>query len=170
MNALEYVVKTHKKSSREVAEQIGVAPQTLNDWVKGRRNIPKRRLKQLSEFFSVSSELFTKKEKELTEIDKLQIYLAYLKKVNTFQFDPKIHEYPHYSHEIQIRQTNILIENQNLISDIQKLIDGGGFFEDENYSRKAVLHYNLYRKITDILLDGNNNTEIQKELMQLLNI
>lgn len=170
MSALEYIVKTHKKTSREAAEQIGVAPQTFNDWVKGRREIPKKRLKQLSKLFSVEEQLFSKQENEMTEIDKLKIYLSYLSKVNTFQYNPDVDEFPHYSHAVQIRQTNILIENHNLMSDIKKLLDGGGFFEDENYSKKAVLNYYIFRKVTDILLDGDNDSKVLNDLKELLNI
>lgn len=170
MNALEYMIKTHKKNSKEVAELIGVAPQTFNDWVRGRRKVPNKRLKQLSEIFSVNEDLILKDEVDLAEIDKLQIYLAYLKKVNTYQYDPEIHKNPHFSHAIQIRQISILIENQVLITDIQKLIEGGGIIEDENYSIKSVKNYFIFRKITDLLMDEENNAKVLTDLKQLLNI
>lgn len=170
MNVLEYVVKTFKKTSREIAEQIGVAPQTFNDWIKGRREIPHKRLNQLSELFSVDKALFLKDENDLTEIDKLNIYLAYLKEMNTYQYDPEINEFPHFTHEIQIRQTNILIENEMLLSDIRKLISGGGFFEDENYDRDAVINYYFLKNFVDVLMNKNNNAELLKELKGLLNI
>ena len=74
MIGLEFIVETFRVKYKDLAEEIDISPKTINDWIKGRRNIPEYRLKQLVDFFELDQELFTK---ELTHIEKLKIEITY---------------------------------------------------------------------------------------------
>lgn len=59
MSGLKYVrEKILHQSLRELAKQIGVSKQAVYSWESGRRNIPEKRIKQLSELSGVPEEVF----------------------------------------------------------------------------------------------------------------
>ncbi|NRU52466.1 helix-turn-helix transcriptional regulator [Clostridium beijerinckii] len=71
MIGLEYICKINDKQYNDLAEELGIAKQNINLWIKGRsRNIPKKYLPQLTELFNVPNDYF---QKELTELDKLKL-------------------------------------------------------------------------------------------------
>lgn len=70
MIGLEFICKSQHIEFKEVAERIGISPQSITDWIKGRRKIPLKRANQLSEIFNISPNLFGK---ELSEEEKMEI-------------------------------------------------------------------------------------------------
>ncbi|QMT16246.1 helix-turn-helix transcriptional regulator [Planococcus maritimus] len=79
MIGLEYIVKEFHMGYREVAKQLGVSPQTIQDWLKERRKIPEKRLEQLSFIFKLPTEYF---HKELNNTEKLAVTVSYLKSIS----------------------------------------------------------------------------------------
>ncbi|WP_186807071.1 helix-turn-helix domain-containing protein [Priestia megaterium] len=75
MIGLEHIVKEFRQEYKEVAESIGVSSQTIQDWLKQRRKIPKKRLEQLSNLFNLPEKYF---QKELNFMEKEEIALHYL--------------------------------------------------------------------------------------------
>lgn len=52
----------------DIAEVLKISPKTLNDWVKGRSKIPKKRIKEVSEFFNVPEVILQSTIPENTEV------------------------------------------------------------------------------------------------------
>ncbi|NFH45691.1 DUF262 domain-containing protein [Clostridium sporogenes] len=71
MIGLELLAKLKKIEFKDIANQLGISPQSVSDWIKGKRKVPAKRAKQLSEFFNVSEELIGK---ILTEEEKLKLH------------------------------------------------------------------------------------------------
>lgn len=76
MIGLEYILNLYNIKHIELAEKLGIKKQNINLWIKQKQNIPKKYLPQLEELFKVNSKFF---EKELTEIEKLEIQKEKLK-------------------------------------------------------------------------------------------
>lgn len=79
MIGLEHIVKEFQLEYKEVAKTIGVSSQTVQDWLKGRRKIPKQRLEQLSKYFGLPEVYF---QKELTYMEREEIALHYLESIS----------------------------------------------------------------------------------------
>jgi transcriptional regulator with XRE-family HTH domain len=73
---LEHIVKVYNGTYKELADKLGITASTVTDWISTRRPIPKNKLKALSEMFGKDEEIF---QKELNEVEKLQIELDFLK-------------------------------------------------------------------------------------------
>ncbi|TVX83304.1 helix-turn-helix domain-containing protein [Peribacillus simplex] len=75
---LERLIKTFGFSINQIAQELGIGKQTVYDWLKGKRKIPKERIEQLSkipEFDHIDKKLF---QKEIDEATELEITLAHL--------------------------------------------------------------------------------------------
>lgn len=128
MIGLEYIAKEFHLEYKEIAEKIGVSKQTIQDWLKGRRKIPKKRLEQLSSIFELPESYF---QKELDHIEQAEITMTYLKSVSD---DVKIPQYNEkreiigyytkgtYETEIQFWSDNIELEKQK--NHVRKGIEG----------------------------------------------
>lgn len=77
MIGLEYIAFRHNIKRKEIAEHIKVKPQTVSDWLMGKRKIPSERALQLSELFGVKVELLYMDEEDLSELDRASINYAY---------------------------------------------------------------------------------------------
>lgn len=64
---------------KELAEELGVSPASMNYWVKGKKKIPKERLEQLSQIFNLPSSYF---QKELNRVEIIDVELAYYDKLS----------------------------------------------------------------------------------------
>lgn len=69
-HSIKYISSTFGISLSEVARELGVTPQTINDWMNGRRNIPQKRLEQLSAYFDLPEGYF---QKELLNSERLEV-------------------------------------------------------------------------------------------------
>lgn len=59
-----------------------------------------------------------------------------------------------------------MIENKELLQEVEKLIQGGGFFEDEDYSLEPVINYQLLEGLVYVL-QKKDKTKI-KQLRNIL--
>lgn len=73
MIGLSFIAQTFRMEYKTVAESIGVMPQTVQDWLKGRRRIPAVRLRKLADLFGLPERYF---QKELTDSDKIDILIS----------------------------------------------------------------------------------------------
>lgn len=71
MIGLELIAKLKKIEFKEIANYLKVSPQSVSDWIKGKRKVPEKRAEELSIFFNVSKELIGK---ILTEEEKLKLH------------------------------------------------------------------------------------------------
>lgn len=70
MIGLQYLCDINNLTGIDLAKKLNVSKQTINDWIKKRRNIPKKHYEKLKEIFNVPEEYFGK---ELSDLDKLQL-------------------------------------------------------------------------------------------------
>jgi transcriptional regulator with XRE-family HTH domain len=77
MIGLEFIMETYNTNANRLAEDLQVSRHTIYDWLKGRRKIPAKRLKQLSEYFELPEEYF---QKELSAHEKFDVQLMKLKR------------------------------------------------------------------------------------------
>lgn len=77
MIGLEYILNLYNMQHIELADKLGIKKQNINLWIKGKQKISKKYLPVLEELFNINQEYFNK---ELTEIDKLEIQKEKLKK------------------------------------------------------------------------------------------
>lgn len=77
MIGLEYILNLYNLQHIELAEKLGIKKQNINMWLKGRQSIPKKYIPVLEELFSIDNSYF---ERELTEIDQLEIQKEKLKR------------------------------------------------------------------------------------------
>lgn len=72
MNGFKYIrTQISHLSMDKLGEKIGVSKQMIYNWESGRKNIPERRLKQLSEISGIPERYFV--IPELSDIDELEI-------------------------------------------------------------------------------------------------
>lgn len=71
MIGLEFIAKLKKIEFKEIASYLDVSPQSVSDWIKGKRRVPPKRAEQLGKFFDVDEELIGK---VLTEEEKLKLH------------------------------------------------------------------------------------------------
>lgn len=71
-NNLAYYVEKSGRSQRELADELGVASSTFNDWVKGRKYPRIDKIEQLANIFGIlKSDLIEEKTEKSTERDGL---------------------------------------------------------------------------------------------------
>jgi transcriptional regulator with XRE-family HTH domain len=71
MIGLELIVKVKNMEYKDVANFLKISPQTVSDWINGRRRVPPKRAIQLSEILGVDNDLISK---EVNKDDELKIY------------------------------------------------------------------------------------------------
>lgn len=163
MIGLEYIVKEFHLEYKALAENLGVSPQTIQDWLKGRRNIPEKRLKQLSQFFNLPRIYF---QKELTFIEKSEIRIKFLESISeestdTFDEEGEVITYHHvssYENEMKILRETIETKERHhkLKNEIERVI------------KKEFLHLNDVE--AEINSPLNTNFSDIKALLSMIDI
>lgn len=114
---LEYILALYNMPHIELAEKLGIKKQNINLWIKRKQNISKKYIPVLEEMFNLKGEYF---QKELTEIEKLEIQKEKLKK----DLNPQITS---TKEKFQIGETNSFIEvpiyNKKEMNQIEKDIE-----------------------------------------------
>lgn len=71
MNGLKYIrSEVIREKAEDLATQLRISKQTVTAWESGKKEIPHKRLKQLSELTGIPEQYFLLKE--LTEQEKLE--------------------------------------------------------------------------------------------------
>lgn len=78
MIGLEQILKINKMSISDLARELGIARGNIYNWINGKRKIPKATLEKLVKMFKLPKEFF---EKELTEVEKLEVERAMILKL-----------------------------------------------------------------------------------------
>ncbi|WP_404457754.1 helix-turn-helix domain-containing protein [Oceanobacillus kapialis] len=150
MKALGYIARFYQVTMTDIAKEMEVTPQTVNDWVKGKRNIPPKRLELLAKMFNLPSTYFSKGEQELNEVERLEIEKAKLQMENEYIF-PEGSKYPYFSKQDEINRINNKLEEKRLFQRMEKLFEGGTRLEDEDFNWKAVRNYMLLNSLVGVL-------------------
>ena len=167
MSGLSLILREFNMTSKELADALGITRQSLNDWVRGKRNIPNARLKEMVEIFNLSEGYFLKDENEYTEVERLEVKKSYLKKTNELVNDPTISPFRFWSNDNEINRICALIENKKLLLRIEALISNVGRVGDTDHSIKSVKNYHLIEKIEYVLRNEDKYVEITEDLRGL---
>lgn len=168
MIGLGYIAKEFHIEYKEIAERIGISPQTLQDWLKLRRKIPQKRLEQLSSMFGLPESYF---QKQLNSTEEAEIKIQYLKSVSEDIEIPNYTEegeivgyYIEGTYEDEIKYLNESLEQKKKQNDIRKNID--------NLFKKDVLpnidEYVRDGEIIEPLLSDSSNTETLHKIMHVM--
>ncbi|WP_404323940.1 helix-turn-helix domain-containing protein [Cytobacillus firmus] len=186
---LEKLAKTFGLSVNQIAQELGIGRQTVYDWLKGKRKIPKERIEQLSkipEFSHVNKDLF---QKEIVEADELEIELAYFQHLSAKHSEELVDEEgipftldPYYQDRVaiealkeraeEIRRTKELLQDDSYLEELNS-------FANEHYSLAlAALNGTFQQKnadkikvVTDLFRFINTNdmtNKLNKDLKELL--
>lgn len=133
------IVKIFDIPYKDLSEKMDISPKTVNDWVKGRKKIPKPRLEQLAEIFGIQDKnLF---QKELTDKERRDIQILYLQQTDTFYEveEPVFQDGKEYTATHMVSENKYIIdllEEQNevaeLFEEIHTLVDQEHYRKDEN--------------------------------------
>lgn len=145
-------------NASELARELELSRHTVHDWLKERRNIPQKRLEQLSKLFNLSEEYF---QKELLNSEKLKIQKAYLDQNATFlEYEKIIKDDEGNEHLVIIEYSPEEHESRNISGQIKiaELIEQVAYLltEGNNYS----IHKNIIGGAVD-LIKHENNSEIK---------
>ncbi|MCB2297069.1 helix-turn-helix domain-containing protein [Clostridium tagluense] len=150
MIGLEYILNLNKITQQDIATELGIRKQSVNQWIKDKK-VPRKHLEYLSQKFNIPSEYFNM---ELKKSDELEIKLIKLKNENPPQRITKIdetewgkHEYveeiyeKHVDHEISLLQ--IEIQRQKILEEIYETINSkvefiGGNFNEYIYKDSMI--------------------------------
>jgi plasmid maintenance system antidote protein VapI len=138
MIGLEYILTLYNIQHVDLADEFGIKKQNINLWIKGKQNIPKKYLPTLASKFDIESEVF---QKELSEIDKLEIQKEKLKK----ELNPIIY-----------REDKILSDEADKLS-IKEVYDK----EEINSIERTIEKTKIIKKFKDNLELVDNHPYIQ---------
>lgn len=167
MSGIVFILREFQMTKKELAERLDITPQSLNDWIIGRRKIPKARLEQMTQIFTLDEKYFMKDENEYTEVERLEVRLSYFQKSKRFIRDPSINPYGFWTNEEEINRITGEIENKKLLLRIEQLIKDVGRAGEKDYNLKSTNNYNLLEKIEYVLSNEEQCLEITKELRSL---
>ncbi|OAS18910.1 helix-turn-helix domain-containing protein [Paenibacillus oryzisoli] len=142
MIGLEYIIKVYKTNYNQISQSLGVSRQTVNDWLKQKRNIPEVRLKQLSKHFGLKESFF---QKELNDSEKMEVQIAYFQTMHA-----------EYENTSEIFHEHISRKNDEILLRVKSLV------EDDN-EQEADYNRDLLTNVIKIL----SNSE-SKKILDLL--
>ncbi|MBC2579962.1 helix-turn-helix domain-containing protein [Clostridium sp. DJ247] len=150
MIGLEYVLHLYKVQHSDLAEELGIAKQNINRWIKGTRKIPEKYLPVLSERFNIPAEML---QKELQEKDQVIIQSdKVINEVETLEFtEENIEEQEEKlktAAQVIVRSLALLEKNKiNEIFDKAYKNRDNGLITLYSYFGKEVSNSNVDRKV-----------------------
>lgn len=161
---LEYILNLYNIPQIELAEKLGIKKQNINLWLKGKQKISKKHLPALEKMFGISNEYFNK---ELTEIDKLEIQKEKLKK----DLKPVIKE---YDRKFGIGEENEMIEvpvyDKEEVNRIEETIDKARILEKIKNALNAIEenpYIETYKLIAEIMGNAQHEVILHKTIEAL---
>jgi len=131
---LEEILKVFNFNANQIAKEIGVSRQTVYDWLKGKRKIPKERIDQLAEipnFKYVNKELF---QKVLDDVDEIEIEIArskYLSDRDSTEVEDEFYGIP-VPIDPYAEDRQMLMELKDIVKEIERaktLVFNGDYLE-----------------------------------------
>ncbi|MFN7251811.1 MAG: helix-turn-helix domain-containing protein [Anaerobacillus sp.] len=170
---LEKLAKTFGLSVNQIAQELGIGRQTVYDWFKGKRKIPKERIKQLSkipQFTHVNKGLF---QKEIDEADGLEIQTAYFQHLSAKHSEELVDDEgitftldPYYQDRIAIE---VLKERAAEMKRTKELLQDDSYMEELNSFTNE--HYLLGLAALNDTFQENDATKIKlaTDFLRMLN-
>lgn len=83
MIGLQVICSVYKIEYKDLARELSITPQTINSWLRKKRNIPETRIDQLSQYFqNIPREYF---QKTLTKSEEINVQIIYLEHTDTIE-------------------------------------------------------------------------------------
>jgi len=145
---LEYILSLYNLPHIELADKLGIRKQNINLWVKGKQSIPRKYMPVLKDLFGIDIGYF---DKELTEIDRLEIQKEKLKR----ELKPVVMQY----------------EQQYSLGEINDLVDVPVYDKEEvNEIERDINKTKLILRFKDSMdvVDKNPYMETYKLLVELM--
>lgn len=147
IHPLKFIAQTFNKSLADVARELGVTRQTINEWVgKKRKPIPEKRIKQLAEIFDLDESYFRKAE--LSPSEKLKIQIIKLEREDV------AHEVPVFDDEGNEVGTTIWYENEGIIRHLSD--------EQERLERIERLHSEIDHLVLKQPIEDELNSDVEE--------
>lgn len=153
MIGLEYICKLYNKKFTTIADELGITRQVVNIWIKGKKPIAKKHLPKLAEIFNLSEEYF---QKELTELDKLEIQKIKFSNEASLYGDTFNEQYADYEIDI-IKLTNEIKEVIDKKFDDEAMIANQTSYDVLGATKEVLT---LYEKLTKIIKNGGIDTNV----------
>ncbi|MBM0064758.1 helix-turn-helix domain-containing protein [Alkalicoccobacillus gibsonii] len=156
MIGLEYIIKTFNKSFSQVSSELELSRQTMNSWLKGRRNISKKHLPKLSEMFNLPEEFF---QKELTQSERLRVQQGFI------QQEDEGEEVPIFNDEgKELNQTRTYYQNEYMVRQLEQEIRS---LERKEWIAKQVER--LFKIESDEYNNSTEDLKLNTDLKLLIN-
>ncbi|MCU6709424.1 helix-turn-helix domain-containing protein [Paenibacillus sp. J5C_2022] len=160
MIGLEFITQVYGKNFSEVASELNISRQTMNDWIKGRKNIPKKRLEQLKKQFpNIPTEYFQKSLTKSEQIKIQEIFFTETDEYEVIEYQDIDDDGNEYTRTQTVSQYEGLIyhlrnehEKQALLERCKRLLDDEG--ENAYFSEKMIEKYMS-------ILESNNGKKIE---------
>ncbi len=164
MIGLEYILNLYNFPHIELADKLGIRKQNINLWVKGKQNIPKKYMPVLEDLFGIRWEYF---DRELTEIDRLEIQKEKLKK----ELEPVVMK---YEQQFSIGEINDLVDipiyDKEEVNRIERDIDKTKLLMRLKESMDMVEknpYMDTYRLLVEIMEKGQHEVMIHRTIEAL---
>jgi hypothetical protein len=155
-DGLGYILEVFHTNANQLSQELGISRFTIYDWIKGRRPIPTKRVKELSEHFNIDERWFRKKE--LLGSERLELQRTYVDRNAEFiEYDEyfedeegNVHEVKKYfSPDHDVSNHLYHLENaEKVIEDIQRLIAMETDSHDDFYQ-------DIFRKVISVTSSKN---------------
>lgn len=162
---LQFVCETYGIEFKELAIKMETSPQNINAWLREKRNIPPKRLDQLSHIFpNIPQELFGKSLQKSEQLLIQEIFFTETDEVEVVEIPDTDEDGYEYTRTHVVSQHEGIIghirgeyERQLLIERYERVIDdnGGGFYSENN----------LIERFINLLENGEKQ---QVELVKML--
>ncbi|WP_339820700.1 helix-turn-helix transcriptional regulator [Paenibacillus sp. FSL R7-0216] len=163
---LEYIVKLFNGNYSALAKRLDIKPQTVSDWIRGKRKISQTKLDELENLFKLKREFF---QKELTESEKIEIDIEYLNRISkrdTISVPEIIYEdgnayeimRDYNPHENELRSKYEELAIQKLLLRIKAVLYNEGFSGEFIFDR----HFSLLNDICS-MLEKDDYIELDSE-------
>lgn len=154
MIGLQVICTVYKIEYKNLARELSITPQTINSWLRKKRNIPEARLKQLAaKFPNIPIDYY---QKELLKSEEMHIHRIYLDETNTRETvevpvtnsKGKVVEWREESYGAHDGIINYLENEQEIITIIERVTE---LIEEDGADRVMINNY------LDIVNRGNEN-------------
>jgi transcriptional regulator with XRE-family HTH domain len=156
---LKYIAQTFQIPLSDIANELGIKRQSINEWVgKRRRDVPEKHISKIAALFNLDEKWFRKKD--LTGSERLELQRIYIDRNATFiEYEDVIiddegnsHEVTKYYSQEQELSSHLfhLEQAERLIEMIKQLIDIETDAHDDFYQE-------LFRKVITVTKSINRN-------------
>jgi predicted transcriptional regulator len=152
MIGLQKILEVFNINPSKISNQLGVSRQTVHDWLKGKRKIPKNRiiqLTQLPEFKYIETETFQKDINKADEHDIQIAYITYLSEKENVEINVDSVSVNYDPYRIEKTHFGRLRENKKLLNTVEDLLHNEEFI-DELKEDSGVIYSSLLGNINQL--------------------